>query len=336
MKKMARSIPLWSLSGIALWVGLCSLPTLLHSSPHKAAILDRIVAVVNHEAIPESELNRQMHMLMLRFRQNETPVPPLAQLRKQLLDKIILEKIQLQKAATAHIEVTEPELNKALTEISGRDNSSVEQLQKFLEEQGISFSQFRDNIKNELIISRLQQQEIGPTIHLSSAEIDQFVKSAALHDSSDAEYRLGHILIALPETPSAEAIAKAKQHAEQLLQRLRKGADFSEIAMGESAGAQALNGGDLGWRKSAEIPTLFAKITSKLKVGELNGPIHNDSGFHIIKLLDKRVDGHHYTPKLMRNKATDLLFQRKFEERLVTWLRRMRDEAEVEVYLNGI
>lgn len=414
--------------------------------PQKLPVLDRVVATVNQEAIPESELNRQMNLLMLRIKQSDNETPPLAQLKKQLLDKIILEKIQLQKAEEEGIKIEEKEVDHAIQQIASRDNLSSEQLQEFLEEQGVPFEQFRSNIKNELLISKLQQRELGQNINISPSEIEQFLNSPAGQDQSGAEYHLHHILIALPETPSAENIQKAKKEAQEILAQLRKGADFNKTAMGQSKSQHALNGGDLGWRKAAELPTIFANIVPALQVGEIYGPLQNTSGFHIIKLVDKRIEGvrtssimvkkHHVRQILikpsdklsdseakavvaklreelaqgadftqlarkhshelssatkggdlgwitkgsafppifyqnvaklqagqisqpfksslgwhlvqvteirnelapssaMRNRATDLLYQRKMEERLGTWLRRARDEAEVAIYLNG-
>jgi peptidyl-prolyl cis-trans isomerase SurA len=446
MKKITPGLPLSFFRCITPLLGLLLLSSTGNTAPRKLPVLDRVVAIVNQEAIPESELNNQMTLLMLRLKQSETALPPLAQLRKQLLDKLVIEKLQLQKAKEAHIEIDEPELNKAIAELAARDDFSVDELQQFLGEQGLPFNKFRETIKNEITISKLQQREVGQNIHISPLDVEQFLASAAGQDQTGAEYHLGHILIALPETASAEEIAKSKKQAEGILQRLRSGADFAQTAVGESSGAQALKGGDLGWRKMVEIPTLFSNVVSTLKIGELHGPIRNDSGFHIIKLIDKRIDGKTATditsvkkihvrqiliktaskmsdaeaqalllklrgqilsgedfPKLalkysqetqsaskggdlgwvspstaslffekisilrpgevsqpfktdkgwhlvqviehrightasepMKTRATDLLFQRKFEERLVSWLRRLRDEAEVQIYLNDI
>lgn len=422
--------------------------TNISAAPQKLDILDRVVAIVNQEAIPESELNSQMTLLMLRFKQNEMTLPPVAQLRKQLLEKLVIEKLQLQKAKDAHIEVEDSELNHALTELANRDTFTVAELQQFLEEQGVPFAKFRETIKNEIIISKLQQREVGQNIHVSSRDVEQFLASAAGQDQTGAEYQLGHILITLPASASAEEIAKAKKQAEGIMRRLKSGADFTQTAIGESGGTQALKGGDLGWRKIAEVPTLFSKVVSTLKVGELHGPVRNDSGFHIIKLIDKRIDGkttteiasvkknhvrqillkpsskmpdteakalltklrsqilagedfaklalkyshetqsackggdlgwvsrtsavapsfiqnitplrpgeisqpfktklgwhlvqmieyriEHIASEPMKTRATDLLFQRKFEERLFSWLRRIRDEAEVQIYLKEV
>ncbi len=308
-----------------------------NQSTKQSPILDRIVAVVNQDAIPESELNRQLQLLLTRLRQTDMSVPPLAQLKKQLLDKLILERLQLQMAKESKVEVTDETLNKALEDIAKRDNMTTAQMQKVLDDQGVGFEQFRKSIRTELIISQLQQREVASHISISNSEVEQFMKSPGGLDQSGMEYRLGHILIPLPETSSAEKIASAEKKAQEILKQLNAGSDFTQIAMTKSAGPQALNGGDLGFRRMQELPTLFAKVAGTLTKGQIMGPIRNESGFHIIKLLDKR-DGNAVDPSLskeeIKNRATDALFQRRFEEKLVTWLRRVRDDAEVQVFLN--
>lgn len=299
--------------------------------------LDRIVAVVNHDAIPESELNRQLQLLLVRLRQSDMTLPPLSQLRKQVLDKMILEKLQLQMAKESKLEIEENTLKQAIDDIAGRDGLSVTQMKKFLEEQGISFAQFNDSIKNEILLSKLQHREVGQSITISNQDVEQFLKSPAGLDQSGVEYRMGHILISLPETASSEKIVAAEKRAKELVNQLNKGADFSQIAMAKSAGPQALNGGDLGFRKVQELPTLFAKLAPTLGAGQVLGPIRNESGFHIIKLLEKRLENSNTTnvsPQDLRTKAQEVIYQRRFEEKLATWLRRIRDEAEVQIYLN--
>lgn len=309
-----------------------------NNETEKLPVLDRIVAVVNRDAIPESELNGKMQVLLMRLRQNDMQLPPMDTLRRQLLEKMIMEKLQLQMAKEAHIEVEEEAVNKAINDMAQRDNLSSHQMQKILEEQGVSFPQFRESIKTEMIISKFQQTQIAPHITISNSEVDQFLKSPLGMDSGNIEYRVGHILIALPEVPSAEKLSAAEKQAQELIKQLNAGGDFGEVAMAKSAGAQALNGGDLGFRKANELPTLFAKLVPPLNKGQIIGPIRNESGFHIVKLLDKRSGDENSDIKVAkdesRNKAMDLLFQRRFEERLATWLRRVRDDAEVQIYLN--
>lgn len=297
-------------------------------------ILDRVVATVNNEAIPESELNQQLQMLVMRFKQSDTNLPPEDVLRKQLLEKIVLEKLQLQMAKEEKINIDDKDVDKALQQIAGRDNMNVTELQKVLEDQGLPFKQFRQTIKNEMIISKLQQKEIGQFITISATELDHFIQSPQGQDQTGSEYHLGHILIALPENPSQKEAQAAEKKAKDIMRQLQNGADFKKVAMANSSGPQALNGGDLGWRKSQELPTLFAKNVPSLAVNEVKGPIKNSSGFHIVKLIEKRISGEP-TENMVRNRAMDALYQRKFEEQLSVWLRRVRDEAQIETQLDA-
>lgn len=309
-------------------------PLSVNAIPAKTTfpILDKIVAVVNSDAIPESELNRQTQLIMVRMKHNETEMPPMAQLRKQVLEKLIIDKLQLQMAKEAKIDVNENDLSQALKELAGRDNLDLSELQKFVEEQGLSFAQFKDSVKTELLLSKLQQREIGQFINITQTDIENFLKSPAAVEHSGLEYRLSHILISVPENASFEKIKAAEKTAQDLIKKLNSGAKFSELAMSHSQGSQALQGGDLGFKTAAELPSLFAKIVPTLKVGEIQGPIQNESGFHIIKLTEQKTDAS--AKESLRSKAMDLLYQRKFEEQLTTWLRRLREEAEVEIYLD--
>jgi len=166
----------------------------------------------------------------------------------------------------------------------------LNQMREFLEEQGIPFDYFRETVKKELTLSRLQQKEIGQQISVSKTDIEHFLNSPQGQDKTGSEYRLGHILIALPEAPTPSEIQKAKLQVEDLKKQLATGANFNTLAMSKSAGPQALNGGDLGWKKGTELPTLFAKQALSMSVNEVHGPIRNSSGFHLIKLLEKRSE----------------------------------------------
>lgn len=285
-----RSFPLSIFLKCFGWIILCGLPLALpaKSSAHRLPVLDRMVASVNQEAITESELNWQLQLLLSRLNQTETTLPPLPVLRKQLLEKMILEKLQLQLAAEQGIEVEASTLDQALQELASREGLSISQLQHSLQAQGLDPEKFRDTIKKELIISRLQQKEIAQNITVSKAEITHFLNSPAGQDHSGVEYHLGHILIAFPEDPTKENIQNIEVQAENTVKELKAGASFAKIAMAKSADQQALNGGDLGWRKLASIPTLFSKVVPALQVNEIYGPIRDNSGFHIIKLLGKR------------------------------------------------
>jgi peptidyl-prolyl cis-trans isomerase SurA len=332
MNTHARILFLW-------FITLCFFPIYSTAAPRKLPVLDRMIAAVNDEAITESELNQQTQLLMLRMPQQDTNLPPAAELKKQILEKMIIEKLQLQLAKQQKIEIDDETVNKTLEEIASRDKLTVAQLKEFMEEQGVSFQQFRETIKRELTISKLQQKEIGGGIVIAKADIEHFLSSPAAQDQTGVAYHLGHILIALPEEATSEIIQQTEKKAEKIVQELKAGANFAKTAMAKSSGQQALNGGDLGWRKTSEVPTLFAKVVGTLQSGDVYGPIKETGGFHIIKLFEKRVQGEKgnnvANKAVMRNKAMEILYQRKFEEQLVPWLKKLRSEAEVEIYLDA-
>jgi peptidyl-prolyl cis-trans isomerase SurA len=302
------------------------------SSSEKFQSLDRMVAIVNNDTITGSELEYQTSLLLLRLKQNENELPPMAEFKKQILERMIIENIQLQIASESGIDIDEATLNQTLEEIASRDGMPLSQMSEFIEEQGIPFTYFRETVKKELILSRLQQREIGQHISVSKTDVEHFLNSPQGQDKTGYEYRIGHILIALPNTPSPEEIESAKKEAEELKKQLRSGASFKTLAMSKSAGPQALNGGDLGWKKGTELPSLFAKQVLSMGVNEIYGPIRNTSGFHLIKLLEKRNENGNNTKDAMRGKAMDILYQRKFEDQLTSWLRRIREDAEVKIY----
>lgn len=283
---------LWSLPLLLLATMLFSLSpfALAGENSKKSRVLDRMVATVNNETITESELGFQSKLLMLRLKQNEVELPSIEDLKKQILERMVLDKLQLQLAAEVGVEVDDTTLNKTLEEIASRDGLPLSELQKFVEEEGIPFEYFRDSIKRELTISRVQQQALSQQITISKTEVDNFLNSPEGQDQTGVEYHLGHILIPL-ESSSDNHVQKVQQEAQQIVKRLRSGGNFQQVAIQKSKGQQALNGGDLGFRKTAEIPSLFAKEVPRLKVGEVLGPIKNDSGFHIVKLFEKRLSG---------------------------------------------
>jgi len=329
------------LNSILLGLSLSLAVFSLQAAPKakKLPMLDNMVAAVNNEAITAAELNKQTELLLVRLRQADNPLPDMPVLRKQILDKMVLEKLQLQLAKEEQIEVDDKTLNSAIDEIAKRDGLTVSQMKEFLEEQGIPYAQFRSTIKTEITLSKLHQREIGQQIIISPRDIDQFLKSPMGQDQTGAEYHLAHILISLPESPNNAEQEKTEARAEAIVKELKAGADFAKTAMAKSAGQQALEGGDLGWRKTATIPTLFAKIAPTLRAGEIYGPIRDSSGFHIIKLINKRAQNaasskNQDTITATRQKAMEFLYQRKFDEKLVSWLRHLRADAEVEIYLN--
>lgn len=253
--------------------------------------VDKIVAVVNDEVISQSELDRYTTLMTSELiGQSNGGLPPSKELQKQILNHMILDRIQMQMARAYGIEMDSFAVTQAIQEIARQQHLSVDQLKHEVESRNINYNDYRELIRTEMITQSLQSREIGHEITVAKHEVESFLSSAAGQDQSGVEFQLGHILLPLPDAPTPEILKKAQTEAEKLIKELRNGADFSKMAMAKSAGRQALNGGDLGWRTAAELPTLFTNYVQNMQVNEVAGPIRSTGGMHIIKLLDKRVN----------------------------------------------
>ncbi len=254
--------------------------------------LDHIVAIVDKVAITHSELESELRTVKLQIGA-QGGVPPDAILKKQVLERLILKHIQLQLARSSNIHVDDDTLNRALATIATQNQLTLAQFREVLEMDGYDFRQFREDIRAEIITTRLRQRHVDNRIIISDREIDRFLIEQKESGQADDEYRLGHILITVPEAAAAAAIQKAKQRAELLLDELREGADFNHVAISSSEGRNALEGGDLGWRKAGQLPSLFATLAITMQVGDISELIRSPSGFHIIKLLEHRGGERH-------------------------------------------
>lgn len=258
----------------------------LISSVVRAEPLDRVVAVVNDGVISQVELSQRLQLAKQQLLSKSQVSDPL--LKKQILDQMILEKIEQQLAERSGIQVPDAMIEKAIESMAEQENLSSQAFQNQLLAKGIHYDQFREQIRANLMIQQLQKRDLGNQISVSDREIDQYLRSKEGQDIAGAEYHLSHILIALPQDPNATQIEQAKKETEQLLAQLRQGADFNTLAAHHSKGPQAMSGGDLGWRTVEELPTLFSQDVSKMKAGQIAGPFRNASGFHIVKLVEKR------------------------------------------------
>ena len=253
--------------------------------------IDRIVAIVNNEAISASELHNELQSIKLQLQGNK--IPPDSILRDQVTERLIMKHIQQQLGNSTNIIIDDETLNQALNSIAKQNNITLERLRAVLKKDGINFNSYRENIRHEILQQRLRQRHINNRINITETEVDQFLAQQKVQGNSEDEYRLGHILIGLPEAPSAEDIDKAKARAEEVLALLAQGEDFSQTAMSHSDGQNALSGGDLGWRKAGELPSLFAKTIIDMQEGDSSGLIRSPSGFHIIKISEQRGGERH-------------------------------------------
>ena len=262
------------------------------NAAHAATEVDRILAVVNDNVITQSDLAAEKHTVTQQMRQQNIEIPPDDILDKQLLERLILKHLQLQLAGSSGIKIDDDTLNRAIETIAKQNNMSLKEFRSVLERDGFDFAAFRENIRTEIVLSRLRQRQIANRITVTEQEVENLLATQRLQGGTggggDNEYHLAQILIALPEAPTPEQVQKANKKAEEVLAKLRAGADFKQTASAVSNDQQALQGGDLGWLKTGQLPTLFAQVVPTLKPGDVSDLIRSASGFHIVTLLDKR------------------------------------------------
>ncbi|MGH8491924.1 MAG: peptidylprolyl isomerase [Moraxellaceae bacterium] len=251
--------------------------------------LDKIAVVVDDAAIMQSEIDKRITDVQFQFSQRKSPLPPEDILQKQVTEQLILETLQANMATRAGIRIDDTELNAALTEIAKQSNLNLPDFQQKLDATpGASYAEVREQVKRELMINKLRQRRLQDRIRITEQDVQNFLKSPSGQAELASEFRLGHILIALPDEASPQDIAVGEEKAKKALAELAAGKDFSQVAATYSSSETALKGGDLGWRKAAQLPTLFSGQAEKMQTGEVAGPIRTPGGFHIIKLLAKR------------------------------------------------
>jgi len=257
-------------------------------SPASAAPvgIDRIVAVVNNSVITGYELRNRVDQV-LRQMTGQNP-PSRRVIEKQVLERMITERALLQIAEDTNIRIDGPQLDRAIASIAQRNNMDPEDFRKALEAEGTDFNAFRDQIRTEILVGRLREREVDSRVVVTDAEIDNYLAGSARDVGQQDEYNLGHILVLAPEGASPEQLSTLRAKAEKALEELKQGADFAQISAAYSDAQNALQGGGLGWRGQAQLPTLFIDAAKALKIGEVSGVIRSSNGFHILKLLDKR------------------------------------------------
>lgn len=250
--------------------------------------LDSIVAVVDNDVITRRELNQALVEARHRMATRHLKPPPQQALEHQVLENLITKRLEQRAAAKRGIEIDDPSLNAAVQSIAQRNNLTLDQLRQAVKRQeGVSFAQFRDEIRQQLLEQRLRQQVVNSNLTVSKQEVDNAL-SRGLTGANGRQYHLAQILIAVPADAGQARLRQARIKARQVIAELRRGADFQRLAAAVSNGRRALQGGDLGWLSAAEMPPLLANAINKLKPGETSGLLRNAQGFHIIKLLQER------------------------------------------------
>lgn len=269
----------------------CLVPLLLVCSFAAQAAtqqLDRIIAIVEDDVILASELEEAIGNIRAQFRGNESQLPPDEVLRKQVLERMTLTRLQVQRAQTAGVQVTDTEIDQALAQIAANNGITLPQMRAAIEQDGLDFGEFRSNMRDELMVQRLRKRIVESRVNISEAEVD---RALASDDIKRGEVRLAHILVALPEGATAEQVETGRGKIEGIRKVIDEGKiDFTAAAIRFSDSPQALEGGELGWRRYDQIPESFSNLVAGMKIGEISPPLRTASGFHLLKVLDTREE----------------------------------------------
>ncbi|MBL8519057.1 MAG: peptidylprolyl isomerase [Betaproteobacteria bacterium] len=279
------------------------------AKPAGVVELDRIAAVVNNEVITQNDLNERYATIVKQLQKQGTKLPPQDELRRQILERMINDLVQVQEAKETGIRIDDATLDKTLQRIADENNVSMTEFRRLLEADGVRYAKFREEIRGELAMQRLREREVEGNVNVTEAEVDTQLALEAKEATSDQEYRLAHILLLLPEQATAAQIDAKRKRALQALAELRKGADFAQISAQFSDAPDALQGGNLGWRPVGRLPAIFTEALAPLKPGEITDILKSPNGFHIVKLLDKR--GRDSVPTVVQTRARHILIRTK-------------------------
>jgi peptidyl-prolyl cis-trans isomerase SurA len=288
MRRIAISAPAWlvlAASALAVqgtaWAQTRELAT-------QGELLDRVVAIVNDGVVLNSDLDAQVEAVTERLHQQKLELPPQNVLRQQVLERLVLQEIEIQRANHAGVKVSDEQLNQALQDVAKRNNLTLSQLPDALAQQGIDYASYREELRREITLSLLRQRDVLQHISVTPREIDQYLDKQTKAPSEHNEYNVSHILIAVGQEASPAQIDAAAKRAQDVYDRAKGGEDFAKLAIAYSNSQTALDGGALGWRKGSELPTFLTDIITKLKPGEVAEPLRTPTGFHIIRLNEVR------------------------------------------------
>ena len=251
--------------------------------------VDSIIAVVNDEVITRQELNERMRTVERRMTNQGVAMPPRAELEKQLLERMIVDRAQMQLAKEVGIRIDDALLDRAISRIAEQNKMSLQAFRDQLEREGTSFSRFREEIREEITMQRLREREVDNKIQIAESEIDNYLGTDTGAGAAQQELNLAQILVRIPENASANQIAQQRKRAQAALQKLQAGSDFMQVAATYSDATEALKGGELGWRSQDRLPQLFLDAVAQLKQGEVSAIVQSANGFHILKLVGKRT-----------------------------------------------
>jgi peptidyl-prolyl cis-trans isomerase SurA len=258
-----------------------------NQKPRQPVVLDRIVAVVNDEAITARELDERAQIALKQLSQQGTSPPPRPVVERQLLDRMIADRVQVQFAKESGMRIEDAELDRAIARIAEQNKLSPQALREALERDGVPYAKFREDIRSEIVMARLREREVDNKMVITESEIDTFLANEQ-QDGRGDEVDLAHILVVVPEHASPEQVQSRRARAEEALGQLAKGADFRQVAAAFSEAPDALQGGSMGWRPGDRLPTIFHEALKSMKPGDVSAVLRSANGFHILKLNDRR------------------------------------------------
>lgn len=250
--------------------------------------MDRIVAIVDQTVVTEQELENRIATVTAQFRKQGAELPAEAILRKQILERLISDTLQLQYAAQTGLRVDDNQLDKTIGRIAEQNQLSLAEFSEALAKDGVSMTKFRADIRNEITLARLREREVDGRVNVSESEIDNFLTSQAASNENQDEYEIAHLLIRTPEEGATEDIQKAKNKVDSALTELKAGISFAKVSASFSDAPNALEGGNLGWKKASQMPALFLDALKTMQVGDISAPLRSPNGFHVLKLNNKR------------------------------------------------
>ncbi|MCU0975620.1 MAG: peptidylprolyl isomerase [Steroidobacteraceae bacterium] len=250
--------------------------------------LDKIVAVVNEGVVLQSEVDGQVALIMARLREQGGQMPPERVIRQQVLERLVLQEIQLQRAKRLGVTVSDEMLNNALRDVARRNNVPFDQMPTLLAAQGMDYASYRDDMRREMTLTMLRQRDVLPRIYVSPRELEQALERESSQADLNAEYDVSHILLSLPESATADEIAVVESRAGEIYRRAVAGEDFGQLALSFSQAQSALERGKLGWRRPSQLPQFIAEEVAKLEPGQVSRPMRTPTGFHLVRLDGER------------------------------------------------
>ena len=293
--------------------------------------LDGIAATVNNNIITTSELQQRVTDIKHRLQQRKIKLPSDDVLSKQVLQLMINQELEKQTAARLNITASTANINRAIASIAAQQKMTVAQLYQSAAKQGLNKNAFLKEVKQQIITEELLHQVIAPQIKITNQEIDAAMKMVLTQSNGKNEFRLLHILIPVPDSPTPTQVAAAKGKAQKIINALKNGESFKTLAASQSSGSHMFNGGDLGWKTLTALPTVFANRVTSMKKGDIAGPIKTANGFHIIKLIGTRGISSNISHTELRQRVRAMIMQRKLEEKQQAWIAQLRATAYIKV-----